>query len=262
MFPLRDNIPPQTFPFVNYTIIALCGLAFFAQVREGDDGNAIAERFGMVPLHLTQPGKLAVITMREAVQTPAGVVVQERQHEVAPSAIAPWLTLVTCMFLHGGVMHFLGNMWFLHIFGDNVEDRFGHIGYGLMYLVTGIFAGLSHLITNAYSPVPTIGASGAIAGVMGAYLVLYPHSKVQAFLPPIFSFVLPAPLFLGIWFVIQTVSGLNSMGASASTGVAWWAHIGGFVAGVVVALVVRNRGLGNPPVTQRRSFAGGIQSNS
>jgi len=258
MFPLRDSIPPRSFPYVNYSIIAICGLAFLAQLRGGEGGARIVEQFGMVPLHLTRPGEAAVMTVQEAMQTPAGMIVREREHVIAPSALPAWMTILTCMFLHGGAMHFLGNMWFLHIFGDNVEDRFGHFGYAMMYLGTGILAGLSHLLTNLYSPVPTIGASGAIAGVMGAYLVLYPHSKVQAFLPPIFSFVLPAPIFLGIWFLMQTISGVSARGDSASTGVAWWAHIGGFVAGVVIAFVIRNTSLGRPEVTERRAFGGDV----
>lgn len=255
MIPLRDNIPPHSFPFVNYVIIAICTLAFLAQVSEDGQGGSIVEQYGMVPMRLTRPDVAAVMTIQEAVQTPMGIVVREREHVLAESALPPWMTLITCMFLHGGIMHFLGNMWFLHIFGDNVEDRFGHVGYAVMYLGTGIVAGLSHLVTNLVSPIPTIGASGAIAGVMGAYLVLYPHSRVQAFMPPIFSFVLPAPVFLGIWFVMQTLNGISAMGASASTGVAWWAHIGGFVAGVIAAFVIRKTAIGRPEVTERRAFA-------
>lgn len=254
MIPLQDSIPPHSTPFVNYLILALCTIAFVFQVTSADSGAEIVEQYGMVPVRLTRPDQAAVMTVQEAVQTPAGMMVREREHELAASAISPWLTLFSCMFLHGGLMHFLGNMWFLHIFGDNVEDRFGHIGYALMYLGTGVVAGLSHLLTNAFSPIPTIGASGAIAGVMGAYLVLYPHSRVNAFMPPIFSFVLPAPVFLGIWFIMQTMNGVSAMGSSASTGVAWWAHIGGFVAGVVLGLVIRNTSLGRPEVTERRAF--------
>jgi membrane associated rhomboid family serine protease len=254
MIPLQDSIPPHSKPIVNYLIIALCTLAFITQVSSDDSGSKIVEQYGMVPVRLTRPDEAAVMTVQEAVPTPAGMMIREREHELAPTAISPWLTLVSCMFLHGGLMHFLGNMWFLHVFGDNVEDRFGHLGYALMYLVTGVIAGLSHLATNVLSPIPTIGASGAIAGVMGAYLVLYPHSRVKAFMPPIFSFVLPAPVFLGIWFVMQTLNGVSAMGASASTGVAWWAHIGGFVAGVVLAFFIRNTSFGRPEVIERRPF--------
>jgi len=254
MIPLRDSIPPSSVPFVNYAIIALCSLAFFAQASSSDSGSDIVERYGMVPARLMHPNEVIVMTVQEAVQTPAGPFIRERERELANAGVPAWLTLLTCMFLHGGFMHFAGNMWFLHIFGDNVEDRFGHFGYAALYLGTGIIAGLSHLVSNALSPIPTIGASGAIAGVMGAYLVLYPHSRVQAFMPPIFNFVLPAPVFLGIWFVMQAFSGVSSLGATASTGVAWWAHIGGFIAGVVLAFAIRNTSLGRPEVTVRRSF--------
>jgi len=254
MIPLRDSIPPSSVPFVNYAIIALCSLAFFAQASSSDRGSEIVERYGMVPARLMHPNEVIVMTVQEAVQTPAGPFIRERERELANAGVPAWLTLLTCMFLHGGFMHFVGNMWFLHIFGDNVEDRFGHLGYAVLYVGTGIVAGLSHLVSNVLSPIPTIGASGAIAGVMGAYLVLYPHSRVQAFMPPIFHFVLPAPVFLGIWFVWQAFSGVSSLGATASTGVAWWAHIGGFIAGVVLAFAIRNTSFGRPEVTARRSF--------
>ncbi len=257
MIPLRDSIPSTTTPFVTYAIIAICGVAYFFQVTGGDSGADIVEQYGMVPARLTEPDQVVVMIVPEAVQTPDGVFVRERQHELAPAAIPVWMTFFSCMFLHGSVMHLLGNLWFLFIFGDNVEDRFGHFAYALMYLGTGVVAGICHLLANALSPVPTIGASGAIAGVMGAYLVLYPHSKVQAFLPPIFSFALPAPIFLGFWFLMQAFSGVSSMGNSASTGVAWWAHIGGFIAGLVLAFVIRNTSLGRPAVTQRRAFESG-----
>jgi membrane associated rhomboid family serine protease len=158
--------------------------------------------------------------------------------------VHPWLTLLTCIFLHGGWMHFLGNMWFLYIFGDNVEDRFGHLGFGLFYLLCGVGASAAHLLTNRGSAVPTIGASGAIAAVMGAYFVLYPRARVLTVVP-IFYFlemiVLPAPLFLGVWFVIQFFQGAFAISAAASTGVAWWAHVGGFVAGMVLAWQLRAR---------------------
>ncbi len=254
MIPLRDSIPPSTTPLVTYAIVALCGLAFFVQLTSRDSGEELVERYGMVPVRITRPDEAAIITFQEAIDTPAGIVIREQQRELAPAVLPPWMTLFTSMFLHGGLMHFLGNMWFLFVFGDNVEDRFGHIAYTLLYLGTGLIAALSHLIANSLSSVPTIGASGAIAGVMGAYLVLYPHARVQAFLPPIFTFVLPAPVFLVIWFAMQAFSGISSVGSTASTGVAWWAHIGGFVAGVILAIGIRSSSFGRPEVTLRRSF--------
>jgi membrane associated rhomboid family serine protease len=247
MIPLRDNIPTRTTPIINYAVIAMCGLVFFAQLGQSPDEPSLVERYGMIPARISDPDKPVEIPKLEEriverpVRTPHGVqLVRERvQVEVrkpaAASAVAPVLTLLTCIFLHGGWLHFLGNMWFLFIFGDNVEDRFGHLGYVLFYLGCGVAASLAHLWSDPGSTMPTIGASGAIAGVMGAYLVSYPHARVLTLVPILFFLeivVLPAPLFLGVWFVIQFFQGVASI--VAATGVAWWAHIGGFVAGAAV----------------------------
>jgi membrane associated rhomboid family serine protease len=253
MIPLRDSIPSQTTPFVNYAVIAVCSLAFFAQLS--DPTGKLAEQYGMVPVRLHDENAVTVIQQQIGVQTPRGIEIRVVQREIAPSAVAPWATVLTCMFLHGGWMHFLGNMWFLYVFGDNVEDRLGHVGYALMYLGTGVAAGVAHYLTNIDSVVPTIGASGAIAGVMGAYAWLYPHAKVQAILPIFIVlqvFVLPAPIFLGIWFAIQTYSGIAASASGQAGGVAWWAHIGGFVAGAVVALIAGRMPIGNSAVESRR----------
>jgi membrane associated rhomboid family serine protease len=165
-----------------------------------------------------------------------------------------WATLLTCTFLHGGWFHFLGNMWFLWIFGDNVEDRLGHGGYLLFYLASGIGASVVHLATGPGSTVPTIGASGAIAGVMGAYLLLYPRSRVLVLVPIVFVFqffVFPAAVFLGLWFVWQLFQGALAVGAVQAGGVAWWAHVGGFVVGLVVVAALRATGrLGPEPVPE------------
>jgi membrane associated rhomboid family serine protease len=147
-------------------------------------------------------------------------------------------TLLTCVFLHGGWLHFLGNMWFLHIFGDNVEDRFGHVGFLIFYLVGGVAASAIHLLSEPGSTVPTIGASGAIAAVMGAYFVWYPHALIKTLIPIFFFFtiaVVPAALFLAIWFVLQFFQGAASISATKTEGVAWWAHVGGFGAGYLIA---------------------------
>jgi membrane associated rhomboid family serine protease len=156
-----------------------------------------------------------------------------------------YLTLLSSMFLHGGWMHILGNMWSLWIFGDNVEDRMGRTGFLCFYLLSGLAAGLLHIFFNASSRVPTVGASGAIAGVMGAYLLLFPHARVMT-LVPIFIFLqtieLPAVLFLGFWFLTNLLSGIGSLSAhSGAGGVAWWAHIGGFLVGLLWALPLRRR---------------------
>ena len=154
--------------------------------------------------------------------------------------------LLTCIFLHGGWLHFLGNMWFLHIFGDNVEDRLGRLGYVAFYLGAGILASCAHLLFNTDSIIPTIGASGAIAGVMGAYLLLFPRATVLT-LVPIFFFihviVIPAPFFLVFWFLLQFFQGsLSIAGGGAAGGVAWWAHIGGCAAGAAIVYALSRSG--------------------
>ncbi|MBB3204503.1 hypothetical protein FHS27_000267 [Rhodopirellula rubra] len=255
MIPLRDDIPSRRTPVVNYIVIALCSLAFMAQQTAPDHGEGIISAFAMVPLRLSDPDAVPVIETQRQVQTPRGIEVVNVRQELGPSPVPPWVTLITCMFLHGGWMHFIGNMWFLYIFGDNVEDRIGHVGFAALYLGTGILAGLSHYITQSSSPVPTIGASGAIAGVMGAYAFLYPHARVLTILPLIIIFttiVVPAPVFLGIWFAMQVFSGLGSLTNGAVDGVAWWAHAGGFAAGMLLAIAVNRYHIGNEPVLERR----------
>jgi hypothetical protein len=156
-------------------------------------------------------------------------------------AVFPFLSSI---FLHGGWMHLLGNMWFLWIFGDNIEDRLGHLRFLLFYLAAGLGAGLFHVAFNLSSAVPAVGASGAISGILGAYFVLFPRSRVVTLIPlfvTFFTVELPAAIILGYWFLIQTLSGLGSLGARASGGVAWWAHIGGFVLGIVLAKLVRTQ---------------------
>ncbi len=255
MIPLRDNIPSRTTPFVNYAMIAACGVAFLTQLSESDDPNAVTavERYGMIPARISDPGRPIEIPVKAGlVRLPDGRVAQQVETRPAgPAAVPVWLTLVTCTFLHGGWLHFLGNMWFLHIFGDNVEDRMGHVAYGAFYLAGGAAASFTHFVSQPHSDVPTIGASGAIAAVMGAYMVFYPHAKVLT-LVPIFVLIqllyLPAPLFLGIWFVIQLVQGVGSVTAAETTGVAWWAHIGGFAIGAAVAWIMHKTHAENPPV--------------
>jgi hypothetical protein len=241
MIPLRDNIRPRRFPAVNYALIALTSLVFALQAASDPEGT-LAERYGMIPARVVDPESPVrlVIEAPDAFGRPRRVL-----HEPAPSAVPPWLTLLTCIVLHGGWLHFLGNMWFLHIFGDNVEDRLGHLGYLAFYAGTGVAASAVHLATDPSSPVPTIGASGAIAGVMGAYFLLYPHARVLTLIP-IFIFIeilsLPAFFFLAIWFAFQFFQGTLSLGSGLSGGVAWWAHIGGFAAGALVALALRRSG--------------------
>jgi membrane associated rhomboid family serine protease len=227
MIPLRDDVPASRPPVVTWALVATCAVVFVLQLADRD--GSLVERFGMVPARVSNPEATVLLP------GPRG-----RAAEVLPAAVPDWLTLLTCTFLHGGWMHFLGNMLFLWIFGDNVEDRFGRVKFLLFYLGCGVAASWAHLLTSRDSPIPTIGASGAIAGVMGAYLFLYPKARVQMMV--IWGFfmdmmVIPAPFFLGYWFVLQLVQGSVDRGAGGGT--AWWAHIGGFVVGAAVAGLLR-----------------------
>lgn len=251
MIPLRDNIPYRSLPIVNYSIIALCTVLFLLQLADEADQEAeLVERYGMIPALVLHPDE--PVTIREFMLVRGQPMERERQ---VVATVNPWLTLVTCIFLHGGWLHFIGNMWFLHIFGDNVEDRIGRIGFVIFYIFCGVMASVTHLLTNRDSPIPTIGASGAIAGVMGAYFLLYPKAMVTS-LVPLLGFiqiiVIPAPVFLGIWFLLQFLQGALASTTVESTGVAWWAHVGGFFVGAAVAACLRAVGETRPPVQQRR----------
>jgi membrane associated rhomboid family serine protease len=214
MIPLRDDNPTQSVPVVTRTLIVLNVAAFLFEVALGPALHDFILGWGLVPLRFAYA--LAGVE-------PAGPTV---------------VTALTSMFLHGGWIHLLGNAWFLWIFGDNVEDRFGHVKFLLFYLGGGLAAAAVHLVFNFTSPVPTVGASGAIAAVLGAYAVLFPRARVVTLVPIFFFFqviALPAMLVLGLWFVLQIFSGSLTIGA-AGGGVAWWAHIGGFLFGIVVTL--------------------------
>ena len=211
MIPLRDTQPSYTFPFVTVAIIALNVLAFLYEfTMDPYEFNFFIAHHGVIPARLQ------------------------------------WVDVLTSIFLHGGWLHLIGNMWFLWIYGDNVEDILGHAQYLVFYLLCGLAATMVHVVFNADSRVPTIGASGAIAGVMGAYVVKFPHSKITTLvLVVVFitTMEIPAYLILLYWFVIQFFSGVGSMGHShlSQGGVAWFAHIGGFLAGVALILVMRTR---------------------
>jgi membrane associated rhomboid family serine protease len=228
MFPLRDDVPTRTVPWVNYLIIGICTAAFVAQVGSPGGFERTFFEYGMVPGRVSRalpPNETVVIEARG----PRGM----ERIEAPPPAISPWLTIFTSIFMHGSLMHIVGNMWFLYIFGDNVEDRYGHLGYIAMYLISGVVASLLHFATDPSSVLPTVGASGAIAGVMGAYFLLYRHARVMTLIPlGIFTqlVAIPAPFFLGLWFVMQLVSAAGT--PTGGGGVAFWAHVGGFVAGL------------------------------
>jgi len=216
MIPIKDNIPSRTFPFVTLSLIAVNVMVFVYQIALGTDG---VESF----IYSTAAIPVEIMTLED----------------IGPVSMVPLpFTLITAMFVHGGLLHIGGNMLFLWIFGDNVEDRFGHAVFFLFYLATGVVASMAHILLDPGSTMPMVGASGAIAGVLGAYFLLFPRAQVNTLviLPLYISMVsLPAVMFLGFWFLLQV---LNS-GASSSGGVAWYAHIGGFAAGVVAVIVYR-----------------------
>ncbi len=223
MFPLRDNIPARTWPVVNVALILVNSLVFLYEISLGPELQEFLMRFGMVP------AKILYLS-----------------HAEPWNLVDRFLPFFTSMFLHGGWFHLIGNMWFLWIFGDNVEDRLGHSRYLVFYVLCGLIAGYVHYALNPTSGVPTAGASGAIAGVMGAYYMLYPRARVLTLIPLFFWFEIievPAYFFLGFWFIFQLLQGTFSLAFvdTLSGGVAWWAHVGGFVGGVVLVSLLKKR---------------------
>lgn len=239
MFPLKDDIQSRTTPVVNLTLIGACVLAFLLQMNDTD---GLVNDYGMIPARVSQPDAELVTSEQRMVKTPFGVQEVTIQSTLPRPRFHPYTTLLSCIFLHGSLMHLAGNLWFLWVFGDNVEDRMGSAGYLLFYLGAGVAASLTHFAFQPGSPIPTIGASGAVAGVMGAYLLLYPHARVTTLVPIFFILqimIIPAPIFLGVWFVIQLLQGSFSMGNAEAAGVAWWAHAGGFAFGFAVAWLLQ-----------------------
>lgn len=217
MIPIGDDVPGERFPFLTYILIGLNLLVFLFQLSLPQaELHEMIFTWGVIP------------------------------RELAAWSGRPWVlaTLVTSLFMHGGWFHLIGNMLYLWIFGNNVEDRMGHVGFLLFYLLCGIAASLAEVLLKPGSAIPTIGASGAIAGVLGAYFLLYPKAKV-ILLVPVFLFFfftvqVPAVLVLGLWFVMQLFSGVSQLGISTeSGGVAYWAHAGGFIAGMVLMPLFR-----------------------
>lgn len=221
MIPLRDANPSRTVPLVNYALIALNVSVFLFELSQGRFLDQFIVRFGVVPARWIEEIKMM---------------------QLGVSTILPFFT---SMFLHGGWLHLIGNMLFLYIFGDNVEDRFGHVKYLLFYILAGMAAAFTQVYINPTSEAPMVGASGAIAGVLGAYVFMFPTAKVLTLIP-IFVFFqvveLPAFIFLGLWFIMQMFSGLLALGIGGDAGgVAWWAHIGGFGAGVIMIPFLKKR---------------------
>lgn len=207
MIPLYDTLRSRRVPLVNWMLILLNGMAFYYELKLGEDGLfRFIHIWGLVPFQL------------------------------ASHPAEAWPTIFSSMFLHGGWFHILSNMWVLFIFGDNVENRMGSGQYFLFYLSCGIAAALAQTYLSPSSTTPVIGASGAIAGVLGAYLIFFPRSRIASLVPIFFIFTIveiPAVLFLGFWFVSQLFSGWRALQGADVSAVAWWAHIGGFIFGML-----------------------------
>lgn len=238
MIPLKDDVPSRSLPFVTVGLIGLNVLVFLYQLSLGMDGRgpgagaaeAFVSEFGVIPCRLTQscPGALP---------------------RIADDFPHPWVTIVTSMFMHGGLLHVGGNMLYLWIFGDGVEDTLGHARFLLFYLASGVAAAVGQTLVSPSSTVPMIGASGAVSGVLGAYLLLFPHATILTLLT--FGFFIrfvhvPALIVLGFWIVLQLLNGYitfsaQAMGRGETGGVAWFAHIGGFLAGMVLLFLFRPR---------------------
>jgi len=229
MIPLRDDQPRFTTPYMNYFLVALNTIVFLFELSIGAQSHRALDgliyEFGIVPAHFASG-------------------LAGPQHFQLTGAL---LSILTSMFLHGSWLHIIGNMWVLWIFGDNIEDYLGHFTYLLFYLICGLTAAITHIAMNPTSDVPTVGASGAIAGVMGAYFLLYPKARVLTLVPLIVFFTfwwLPAWIVLGYWFLLQFLSGTaTSIAYSSPSGgkVAFWAHVGGFVSGLILIKVMPRR---------------------
>ncbi len=212
MIPFKDDNPTRTVPFVTVGIIAINIIVYLLEVFSPAGDKYIVYKYGAIPATL--------LSFERAM----------------PFSLHPALSLFSSMFMHGGLLHIAGNMLYLWIFGNNIEDRLGHFRFILFYLISGIAAAYSHAITSPASTVPMIGASGAVAGVLGAYLLLYPRAKVHTLI--FFGFFIevikiPALIVIGFWAIIQVINGILSKGLSAYGGVAWFAHIGGFLVGLL-----------------------------
>ena len=213
MIPIRDDIPTRRTPVVNYVLITANILVFVFLFLSGPSQESLVNELALIPSNYSNGLELGDLT-----------------------------DIFTSMFIHAGLLHLLGNMLYLWIFGDNVEDSLGSLQYLVFYLVGGVVASLAHFLINPGSQLPTVGASGAIAAVLGAYLVLYPRARVATFIPIGFFLrltMVPASIVLGLWFVLQLFNGVLTFGATDMGGTAFWAHIGGFVAGVLLAFLFK-----------------------
>jgi membrane associated rhomboid family serine protease len=230
LIPLKDDIPTRRFPIVTVTLIAINVIVYFVFEQGlwslGDTGNERVVEYGAIPLEITDPGT-------ECVSDPTGTQIQCGDLGVSQAPV--WVTIFTSMFLHGSLLHLGGNMLFLWIFGNNIEDSMNRAVFVVFYLLAGLVAVGLHVLSDTSSAIPTVGASGAIAGVLGAYARLYPRARVVTlvFIVIIFTVItLPAVLVLGVWFLLQLLPAFSDP-ASTGGGVAYYAHIGGFVFGLL-----------------------------
>ena len=237
MFPLKDDNPIHITPVITWALIAINVVVFFYQISLGPKAHEyFFYQFGAIP---------AVVVGQQSL--PSNI-----------AAIPPFLSVFTSMFLHGGWMHLIGNMWFLWIFGNNIEEAMGAARFIAFYLICGVLASWSHIASDPASIIPSIGASGAIGGVMGAYIMLYPRARVWTFIF-LFFFVrllyIPAGIILGYWFFIQLING-STAGNQSGGGVAFWAHVGGFLAGVLLVGIFKKKKVRffNPPRYEKRSY--------
>ena len=221
--PLNDHLRRRIFWISTLLLIIANVLAFLFELSLGQKLNRLVFYFGIVPVRYTTPGSF-----------------------VRVGASGFFIPIFASMFLHGGWLHLIGNMLFLFVFGRSIEDRFGHGKFLALYFLSGLGASVTHILLNAGSPVPSIGASGAIAGVLGAYAVCYPRARITTLIPLFFIFwtvEIPALFLLGYWFIIQFFTGFRALAIESATtgGVAWWAHVGGFLCGILLAAIMTPR---------------------
>jgi membrane associated rhomboid family serine protease len=238
--PLHDDTPSRSTPVITYLLVAVNVLVFiwFTQLTDLQQ-QLLVYRQGFVPARITQ------LSTKQPIVVPIGDVVQirffgpleiQRPLSLDPKPREIWSSLFTCMFLHGSWLHLLGNMWFLYLFGNNVEDRLGRLPYLILYLGGGLIASGSHWLFEPHSTIPVIGASGAVAVILGAYTITWPWARVQTlvFLLVFVTIIeVPALVVNGVWFLGQLVAGQDSLRRATAGGVAWWAHVGGFIAGAL-----------------------------
>lgn len=227
LFPIYDENPTQSMPWITLLIIVSNIFVFVYELSLQSSGQLqqLIQTAALIPYQITHMTEITSSISNMGVPT-----------------------LITSMFLHAGWLHIIGNMWYLWIFGNNVEDALGHFKYLFFYLACGLGGGVLHILSQPNSQVPTLGASGAIAGVLAAYLILFPNTRVVTIVP-IFFFIqvirVPALLLIGLWFIIQLASGIGTLSTTPAGGTAWFAHVGGFIAGLLLILILRKRRLGS-----------------